>query len=145
MKAQYIFDAVLERVRELQSMQGTISASRAEATSRGGPARVGNASTEYIAEFVRAGWRALVRRDRSGNPICSPKSRKLEVFELYFVAGVPYQEAIKILGVKPGTMDGWFYEIKRSVGEELARCGLYPIGQYRRRTETWTTWKTREQ
>jgi hypothetical protein len=139
MQPQYIFDAVLARVRELQALQGAIPAVRGDGGSHGGPARVGNPGTEYIAEFARAGARVLIRKDSKGQPIPGVKTRKLQVFDLYFVEGVPYQEAIKTLHVKPGTVDRWFYEIKRLVGNELARCGLYPVSQYGRRTATWRT------
>ncbi len=77
---------------------------------------------EFVADFELAGRRALGRR-----PLWK---RRLQLFEIYFCEGVPYRVAMRRLGLRPGTFDWWCAEIKKAVGAELARVGLFPLGRY---------------
>jgi hypothetical protein len=84
--------------------------------------RRGRRAVDYIADFEKAGRRALGR-----NPRWRPR---LRVFHLYFVNGLPYRVVIHSLKISPGTMDYWTAEIKKAVGPELARSGLFPPRKY---------------
>ena len=120
MRATDIFDIVHERVREYQALAGRIPAIRPDASAHGGPARSGNTIVEYVAEFHLVGRRTLERWPR----------RRL-LFDLYYVGTMEYRVAIAALGVRPGTFDYWAQEIKRAVGPELERAGLFPPRSYR--------------
>jgi DNA-directed RNA polymerase specialized sigma24 family protein len=117
-----IFDICLERVRTCQSK--TVNAIRPDACAKDGPPRVGNQAAEYVADFELAGIRALKRQPP-----------RLVLFRLYYVAGTPYTKAIKLMKVKAGTFDWWAAEVKKTVGRELAKSGLFPPHRYGKR---WT-------
>jgi hypothetical protein len=55
MRPTEVFDRVLDTVRRYQANQYRIPAVPLKRESSGGPPRVGNWRTEYIAEFVLAG------------------------------------------------------------------------------------------
>jgi hypothetical protein len=76
---------------------------------------------EYLADFERIGRHALRRPEWKG---------RLKLFEIYFVNGLAYRRAIGAVGVAEGTFDYWFREVKRTVGAEFSRTGLFPPSQY---------------
>ena len=77
--------------------------------------------SEYVADFALVGRRALSR------PMWK---RRLKLFEVYFLQGMPYKRAIALVGVPEGTFNWWVDEIKRHVGRELKRAGLFPPRRY---------------
>jgi transcriptional regulator with XRE-family HTH domain len=63
MRPEDIFLIVLERFRQCQINRARITAIRQDACADGdGPPRVGRTDIEFIADFQRAGERALIRR-----------------------------------------------------------------------------------
>lgn len=76
---------------------------------------------EYVADFERIGRHALRRPGWRG---------RLRLFETYFVAGAEYRRAIQLVGVSEGTFDYWFKEVKRTLGAEYSRTGLFPPSAY---------------
>jgi hypothetical protein len=55
---------------------------------------------------------------------------RLKLFEAYFVEGAEYRRAIGIVGVAEGTFDYWYQEVKRALGAEFSRTGLFPPARY---------------
>lgn len=101
---------------------------------------------EYVADFERIGRHALRRAEWKG---------RLRLFETYFLAGVEYRRAISLVGVAEGTFDYWFQQVKRTLGAEFSRTGLFPPSEYfrvrnralkvcEREAVPWTTGKARE-
>jgi len=41
-----------------------------------------------------------------------------------------YKTAIRLVGVAPGTFDYWYREVKRALGAEFSRTGLFPPAHY---------------
>jgi hypothetical protein len=76
---------------------------------------------EYVADFERIGRKALRRPEWKG---------RLRLFETYFLSGVEYRRAISLLGVAEGTFDYWFQQVKRTLGAEYSRTGLFPPSRY---------------
>ena len=76
---------------------------------------------EYIADFERIGRHALRRPEWKG---------RLKLFEIYFLGSVEYRAAIRLTGVAEGTFDYWYREVKRALGAEFSRAGLYPPARY---------------
>jgi hypothetical protein len=76
---------------------------------------------DYVADFERIGRSALRRPEWKG---------RLKLFEIYFLKGVEYRNAIPLVGVAAGTFDYWAQEVKRAVGGEFSRTGLFPPGRY---------------
>lgn len=76
---------------------------------------------EYVADYERIGRHALKRPEWKG---------RLKLFEAYFVSGLEYRRAIDAVGVAEGTFDYWFREVKRTLGAEFSRTGLFPPSQY---------------
>lgn len=76
---------------------------------------------EYMADFERIGRSGLNRPEWKG---------RLRPFEVYFVEGVDYSKAKSFVGVAEGTFDYWFAEVKRTLGAEFSRTGLYPPSKY---------------
>jgi len=78
-------------------------------------------ASEYVADFERLGRQTLRRPEWKG---------RLKVFEVYYLEGVEYRRAIALVGVAPGTFDYWMSEVKKAVGRECLRAGLFPPGKY---------------
>ena len=76
---------------------------------------------EYMADFERIGRRALRRPQWKG---------RLRLFNAYFVRGADYRRAVGLVGVADCTFDYWYREVKRTVGGEFARAGLFPPSCY---------------
>jgi len=55
---------------------------------------------------------------------------RLKLFRVYFLWGVEYRRAITLVGVAPGTFDWWVGEVKKTLGREFDRAGLFPPGSY---------------
>jgi hypothetical protein len=126
MKSSDVFDVCHKRYRGLrgwlQDATGQVRALDLETPSAGyrwRPER--SRACEYIADFERIGRQALRRSEWKG---------RLKLFETYFVDGVEYRRAIGLVGVAEGTFDYWFQEVKRAVGAEYSRTGLFPPARY---------------
>jgi hypothetical protein len=76
---------------------------------------------EYMADFERIGRRGLRRPEWKG---------RLRLFEAYFLAGMEYSAARSAVGVAEGTFDYWYQEVKKTLGAEFSRTGLYPPSKY---------------
>jgi hypothetical protein len=76
---------------------------------------------EYVADFERIGRSALRRPERKG---------RLKLFEVYFLGSMEYRTAIRLVGVAEGTFDYWYREVKRTLGAEFSRTGLFPPAKY---------------
>jgi hypothetical protein len=76
---------------------------------------------EYIADFERIGRQALHRPEWKG---------RLKLFNVYFVRGAEYRRAIVLVGIAEGTFDYWYQEVRRTLGAEFSRTGLFPPVRY---------------
>ena len=104
---------------------------------------------EYVADFARAGERALALPERGkpcdGHGLFAPdnsrnaaqrRSRKfpsasrLILFRMYYLGGAEYHAARRVLGISERTWSDWAEEIRLRVGDELIRAGMYPPGRY---------------
>ncbi|MDE3109202.1 MAG: hypothetical protein KGL02_04605 [Acidobacteriota bacterium] len=127
MKATEVFDVCHTRYRGLREwLAGTRGAVRSvhlDTPSEGGyqwrPSRA--RACEYVADFERIGRRALRRPEWKG---------RLKLFETYFLRGIEYRRAIEAVGVAEGTFDYWYREVKRALGAEFSRTGLFPPSRY---------------
>jgi hypothetical protein len=126
MKATEIFEVCHGRYRNLREWLGDSSGSvrslGLEMPSSGyhwRPPR--SRACEYIADFERIGRHGLRRAEWKG---------RLRLFEVYFLHDMEYREAIRLVGVAEGTFDYWHREVKRALGAEFSRTGLYPPTQY---------------
>lgn len=126
MKAGQMFDACHWRYRTLREWlkdsTGTVPALDLGNPSPGyqwrpEPGR----ACEYIADFERIGRRALDRAEWKG---------RLKLFNVYFVRGAEYRRAVRLVGVAEATFDYWYKEVKRSLGMEFSRAGLFPPSRY---------------
>jgi hypothetical protein len=105
---------------------------------------------EYVCDFARAGERALgfssvEGKNRSGNSarLRSPgtracntlfKASRMAMFRVYYLGGADYQAARRHLGISELTWGDWSEEIRRDVGRELTRSGVFPPSKYFRET-----------
>jgi hypothetical protein len=78
-------------------------------------------AAEFVADYERIGRKALRRPEWKG---------RLKLFEIYFLHSVEYKRAISLVGVAEGTFDYWLNEVKRALGREFARTGLFPPWRY---------------
>jgi hypothetical protein len=78
-------------------------------------------AAEYIADFENVAERALRRPEWKG---------RRRLFAIYFLRGVEYKRAVALVGVSEGTFDYWFKEVKKAVGKECTRAGIFPPGRY---------------
>jgi hypothetical protein len=125
-KAAQVFDVChrnYRRLREwLKDSAGTVPSIDLENPSAGyqwrpEPGR----ACEYIVDFDRIGRRALAHPEWKG---------RLKLFNVYFVRGADYRRAVRLVGVNESTFDYWYKEIKRSLGTEFSRAGLFPPSRY---------------
>ena len=126
MKAAEIFDVCHGRYRSLRECltdsRGAVRAPTLDVPSAGYQWRPTRArACEYIADFQRIGRHGLRRSEWKG---------RLKLFEVYFLDTCEYRTAIRRLGVAEGTFDYWYREIKRALGPEFSRTGLFPPAQY---------------
>jgi hypothetical protein len=126
MKAIEIFDDCFARYRGLREWLAdssgavrSLDAGKPSTGYRWHPDRA--RACEFVADFERIGRHSLRRPQWRGR-------RKL--FEVYFVQGAEYRPAIAAVGVAAGTFDYWYREVKRAVGAEFSRTGLYPPSRY---------------
>lgn len=126
MKAPEIFEVCHARYRGLREWlrdtRGSVRALDLDTPSSGYQWRPERTrASEYVADFERIGRQALRRPEWKG---------RLKLFEIYYLQGVEYRRAITLVGVAEGTFDYWFAEVKRAVGREFSRTGLFPPSRY---------------
>lgn len=78
---------------------------------------------EYLADFALAGERAL-------------SASRLVLFRLYYLGGCDYQLARQRMGLGEQGWTSWTEEIRRDVGRELLRTGIFPPSRYFREMST---------
>jgi hypothetical protein len=76
-------------------------------------------SAEYVADFSIACMFAL-RFEKNLWKLC----------EIYYLALTPYDRARKQVGIREDTFADWMDEIRRQVGSETQRRGLFPVRNY---------------
>jgi len=126
MTASEIFDVCFARYRSLRDWladsTGAVRSVDYDTPLEGYQWRPDRArACEYMADFERIGRRALRRRQWKG---------RLRLFNAYFVGGADYRRAVRLVGVAECTFDYWYREVKRTVGAEFARTGLFPPSRY---------------
>lgn len=126
MKSSEMFEECHARYRRLRAAlgggEGRVRPVALERPANGYSWRPARArACEYVADFERIGRNALRRPEWKG---------RLKLFETYFLQGVEYRRAISVVGVAEGTFDYWFREVKRAVGAEFSRTGLFPSSRY---------------
>jgi hypothetical protein len=125
-KAKEIFEVCHGRYRGLREWladsTGSVRSIALDTPSSGYQWRPDRArACEYIADFERIGRHALRRPEWKG---------RLKLFEICFLRGVEYRRAVSLVGVAEGTFDYWYGEVKRALGSEFSRKGLYPPSRY---------------
>ena len=126
MKAAEIFDVCHGRYRSLHDWladsSGSVRSLGLDTPSSGYQWRPDRArACEYVADFERIGRHALRRPEWKG---------RLKLFEIYFLGSFEYRTAIRLVGVAEGTFDYSYREVKRALGAEFSRTGLYPPSRY---------------
>ena len=108
---------------------------------------------EYVADFARAGERALgesvpgsvVENCRAPQRPATtgvrgakkvPSASRLILFRMYYLGGAEYRAARRVLGISERTWSDWAEEIRRRVGDELIRAGMYPPARYFKQAST---------
>jgi hypothetical protein len=104
---------------------------------------------EYVCDFARAGERTLgfnsvegknggrqaAYRELGASPSEKPlRASRMVMFQIYYLGGAEYQSARRHLGISELTWADWAEEIRRDVGRELARAGVFPPSKYFRET-----------
>ena len=86
---------------------------------------------EYVADFARAGERALASVPGVSRPSRVPlRASRLILFRMYYLGGAEYHAARRMLGISELTWADWAGEIRDRVGRELLRAGIFPPGRY---------------
>lgn len=99
---------------------------------------------EYVADFARAGERALgedrrEKRRRMGlrdarhaeaYPTSGLRASRMAMFRVYYLGGAEYQAARRHLGISELTWADWAEEIRTRVGRELTSSGVFPPSKY---------------
>jgi len=105
---------------------------------------------EYVCDFARAGERALgfnsfdgtrkgIQADGS-RPLTTRacptlfRASRVAMFRVFYLGGADYQAARRHLGISELTWADWAEEIRKDVGRELTRTGVFPPSKYFRET-----------
>lgn len=116
--------------------------------------------SEYVADFARAGERALGdcgrREELAGKQAegpephanngsrlgatsksrqlftnsCATRASRMVMFRMYYLGGADYQAARRHLGISELTWADWAEEIRTKVGKELTSTGVFPPSKY---------------
>ena len=111
--------------------------------------------TEYVADFARAGERALEGRGirtaamlrvgpshttlrtgpshttlRTGPSHTPLRASRLAMFRVFYLGGAEYHAARRHLGISELTWADWAEEIRARVGRELLRARMFPPSKY---------------
>ncbi len=111
--------------------------------------------TEYVADFARAGERALegrgirtarilraspsqtsLRTGPSQKPLrASPsqtplRASRMAMFRVFYLGGAEYHAARRYMGISELTWADWAEEIRTRVGRELLRARMFPPSKY---------------
>jgi len=126
MKSKEIFEVCHEKYKGLRSWlddsTGSVKSVDLDLPSSGYQWRPDRGKAcECIADFERIGRQGLRRPEWKG---------RLRLFETYFVTGMDYRKARSVVGVAEGTFDYWYQEVKKTLGGEFSRTGLYPPSKY---------------
>jgi hypothetical protein len=126
MKSKEIFEVCHGRYKGLrnylQNATGAVKSVDLDMPSAGYQWRPNRGKAcEYVADFERIGRQGLRRPEWKG---------RLRLFETYFVGGMDYTKARSEVGVAEGTFDYWYQEVKKILGAEFSRTGLYPPSKY---------------
>ena len=84
--------------------------------------------------FAKKLGRGLASFD--GNPqteVCATRTRRasrMAMFRVYYLGGADYQAARRHLGISELTWADWAEEIRKLVGRELTRAGVFPPSKY---------------
>jgi hypothetical protein len=114
---------------------------------------------EYVCDFARAGERALgfnsIEGKSKGRPADGLRSlttracptlfgasssqkpfraSRMAMFRVYYLGGADYEAARRHLGISELTWADWAEEIRKDVGRELTRAGVFPPSKYFRET-----------
>jgi hypothetical protein len=97
---------------------------------------------EYVCDFARAGERALggglqQEKNKGRQAEACPtlfRASRMAMFRVYYLGGAEYHAARRHLGISEFTWADWAEEIRRRVGRELTRSGVFPPSKYFRET-----------
>jgi hypothetical protein len=84
---------------------------------------------EYVADFARAGERALEVRGQLRSST-SLRASRMAMFRVYYLGGAEYHAARRHLGISELTWADWAEEIRTRVGRELTNAGVFPPSKY---------------
>jgi hypothetical protein len=93
---------------------------------------------EYVCDFAKAGEMALgggitgeKRKGRQAEACPTLfRASRMAMFRLYYLGGADYHAARRHLGISELTWADWAEEIRRLVGGELTRAGVFPPSKY---------------
>ncbi len=124
--AEYVCDFALAGERAL--LGGDARAERNRGVERGRPVLL-----EAKARRCGAGFsRGLQPRDGfAREPMtCVSRASRMAMFRLHYLGGAEYQAARRQMGISEITWADWADEIRRRVGNELTRAGMFPPAKY---------------
>ena len=81
--------------------------------------------------FRESSSREFFRASPSNAPF---RASRMAMFRVYYLGGADYQAARRHLGISELTWQDWAEEIRRDVGRELTRAGVFPPSKYFRET-----------
>ena len=70
------------------------------------------------------------RRQAEACPTGLLRASRMAMFRVYYLGGAEYQLARRHLGISEFTWADWAEEIRRLVGQELVRGGVFPPSKY---------------
>jgi hypothetical protein len=124
--AEYVCDFALAGERALLGGDARVDRNRRSERSR--PVLLGAKAGRGAAGFSRG----LQPRDGFGRePMhCVSRASRMTMFRLHYLGGAEYQAARRQMGISEITWADWAEEIRRRVGSELARAGMFPPAKY---------------
>ncbi len=137
--AEYVCDFALAGERALGMDCGAAKGKGWQAGVKGGRMRGKGwlAETKGERTKVKGGYTdvggglgEVKGRQAEARPTVGLRASRMAMFRVYYLGGAEYQAARRHLGISEFTWADWSEEIRRVVGSELARAGVFPPSKY---------------
>src|SRR5262249_60423212 len=124
-KAELAFDVcwdVYKNAREVLETKRGISALKwAESTKFLWRPDIRPRLNDFVADFTKAGEFALAN---------APLASRMVLFRMYYLGLAPYDRVRHFLGLSEHTWVDWTEDLRRRVGKDLLRRGMFPPRKY---------------
>jgi hypothetical protein len=130
--AEYVADFARAGERALGEAGQTLLSVRADASQPQSDTSTRSA-LEHVHTSAQNGLArvpVMLERVRASPSQGQLRASRMAMFRVYYLGGAEYKAARRHLGISELTWADWAEEIRRRVGQELSRSGVFPPSKY---------------